>query len=310
MYDLNSLKIFMDVVSAGGYTAAHRLSGQSRATLSRHITELETVLGARLIERSTRSFKLTEPGRILYERSLDIFAQVDDAVAMVENLQREPSGMVRAAIPPSLMHMHLGDEILRYMRTYPQVRVELEVSNRQVDIQNEDVDFVIRARSQMDYPQHFVPVLLGRMPMCLVAHPCWNSAMKESLHDTLEQIPTVAWKTTGSHAVWPLLAQDGLTVDVPIQPRLMVNDLATLHQAALQGIGMALIPEVYVRDDIAQGRLTQVLLDLKPPTSIIHAVHLGHRGMRPAVRHLLDWLKEVTQDLRVSPQSVQKTAHP
>lgn len=298
MTDLNSLKIFVDVVGAGGYTAAHRKTGQSRATLSRHISDLEAALGARLIERSTRSFKLTEQGHLLYERSQDIFAQVDDAVALVENLQREPSGVVRAAIPPSLMHLNLGDEILRYMQSYTQVRVELEVSNRQVDIQNEDVDFVIRARAHMDYPQHFVPVVLGRMAMCLVVAPRWQGALQSSLYAALDQVPSVAWKGAGAQAQWSLVAQDGLAVEVPLRPRLLVNDLPTLRQAALQGIGMALIPEVYVRDDLAQGRLVEVALDLRPPTSTIHAVHLGRRGMRPAVRHLLDWLKEVTQHLR------------
>ena len=298
MMDLNSLKIFVDVVGAGGYTAAHRKTGQSRATLSRHISDLEAALGARLIERSTRSFKLTEQGHVLYERSQDIFAQVEDAVALVENLQREPSGVVRAAIPPSLMHLNLGDEILRYMQTYTQVRVELEVSNRQVDIQNEDVDFVIRARAHMDYPQHFVPVVLGRMAMCLVVAPRWQGALQTSLYAALEQVPSVAWKGAGAQAQWSLVAQDGLAVEVPLRPRLLVNDLPTLRQAALQGIGMALIPEVYVRDDLAEGRLVEVALDLRPPTSTIHAVHLGRRGMRPAVRHLLDWLKEVTQHLR------------
>ena len=298
MMDLNSLKIFVDVVGAGGYTAAHRKTGQSRATLSRHISDLEAALGARLIERSTRSFKLTEQGHVLYERSQDIFAQVDDAVALVENLQREPSGVVRAAIPPSLMHLNLGDEILRYMQSYTQVRVELEVSNRQVDIQNEDVDFVIRARAHMDYPQHFVPVVLGRMAMCLVVAPRWQGALQTSLYAALDQVPSVAWKGAGAQAQWSLVAQDGLAVEVPLRPRLLVNDLPTLRHAALQGIGMALIPEVYVRDDLAQGRLVEVALDLRPPTSTIHAVHLGRRGMRPAVRHLLDWLKEVTQHLR------------
>lgn len=298
MHDLNSLKIFLDVVNAGGYTAAHRQTGQSRATLSRHITELECALGARLIERSTRSFKLTEQGHILYERSQDIFAQLDDAIAMVEDLQREPSGVVRAAIPPSLMQLHLGSEILRYMQTYTQVRIELEVSNRPVDIQNEDVDFVVRARSQIDYPQHFVPVVLGRMKLCLVVHPTWQASLRSNLEETLEHVPVVAWKTTGTQASWQLVAQDGLPVEISLRPRLLVNDITTLRQAALQGIGMAMIPEVYVRKEIDQGQLIEVALDLIPPTSTIHAVHLGRRGMRPAVRHLLDWLKEVTQHLR------------
>ncbi|QXZ10998.1 hypothetical protein KUF54_07350 [Comamonas sp. Y33R10-2] len=196
------------------------------------------------------------------------------------------------------MHLHLGNEILRYMQTYTQVRVELEVSNRPVDIQNEDVDFVIRARAQMDYPQHFVPVVLGRMKLCLVAHPSWASALQPNLRETLEHVPTIAWKTSGALPSWQLIAQDGMPVDVQIRPRLMVNDLTTLRDAALQGIGIAMIPEVYVREDVDQGRLMDIALDLKPPTSIIHAVHLGRRGMRPAVRHLLDWLKEVTQHLR------------
>ncbi|QNP49225.1 LysR substrate-binding domain-containing protein [Diaphorobacter aerolatus] len=298
MHDLNSLKIFLEVVNAGGYTAAHRKTGQSRATLSRHVTELETALGARLIERSTRSFKLTEQGRILHDRSLDIFAQLDDAVAMVENLQREPSGVVRAAIPPSLMQLHLGDEVMRYMQIHTQVRMELEISNRQVDLQNEDVDFVIRARSQMDYPQHFVPVVLGTMPLRLVVHPRWATAIKGSLHETLEHAPVIAWKTSNTQPSWQLIAQDGLPVEVPLRPRLLVNDLATLRQAALQGIGMAIIPEIYVRNAIDQGELIEVALDLQAPASIIHAVHLGRKGMRPAVRHLLDWLKDVTQHLR------------
>ena len=298
MHDLHSLKIFLDVVNARGYSAAYRQTGQSRATLSRHITELEAALGARLIERSTRSFRLTEQGHILYERAQDIFAQLEDAFAMVENLQREPSGTVRAAIPPSLMQLHLGNEILRYMQIYKKVRIELEISNRQVDIQNEDVDFVIRARSHMDYPQHFVPVVLGRMKLCLVAHPCWAAALKDSLQETLAHVPVVAWKASSAQASWQLLAQDGLPVELPLHPRLLVNDLSTLRQAVDQGIGMAIIPDIYVREAIDQGKLIEVVLDLQPPTSVIHAVHLGRKGMRPAVRHLLDWLKDVTEQLR------------
>ncbi len=109
MHDLNSLKIFRDVVSAGSYSAAQRKSGQSRATMSRHINSLEKSLGARLIERSTRSFRLTEQGQILYERSLDILEQLDEAFTEVENLQREPSGLVRIAIPPSLLHLQIEE---------------------------------------------------------------------------------------------------------------------------------------------------------------------------------------------------------
>lgn len=300
MLDLNSLKVFKDVVSAGGYSAAHRQTGQSRATLSRHIVELEEALSSRLIERSTRSFRLTEQGQILYARCLEIFAQVDDALMMVEHLQHEPNGLVRIAIPPSLLHFHqLGDEILRYMDTYPQVKIHIEASNRAVDVHNENVDFVIRARSNLDYPMDYVPVLLAKMNLLLVAHPKWKEHLQGNLEEILKQVPVIAWKGNGEYAYWQLIHKiTGQSMQYKTQPRFIVDDMVMMREAVLKGLGMAVIPQVYVHDDLALGRLTQVEVEAEPAQSLIHAVHLGQRGMRPAVRHLLDWLKQVTENLR------------
>lgn len=298
MRDLNAIKVFRDVVKAGGYSAAHRQTGQSRATLSRYITALEKDLGARLIERNTRSFRLTEQGQILYERSQDILSQLDDAFAMVEDLQAKPSGLVHFAIPPALLHLQVGAEILRYMQTYPDVRVHMEVSNRQVDIHNEGVDFVLRARSKLDYPLDDVPVLLARMELALVMHPKWKKALQPTLIESLEHIPTIAWNGINGRTQWQLMSKDGKTASVPIQPHLIVDDMVMLRNAALNKLGIIMIPKIYVDEDIALGRLINLELDLKPFPSLVHAVHLGHRGMRPAVRHLLDWLKQATQHLR------------
>lgn len=300
MLDLNSLRVFKDVVSAGGYSAAHRQTGQSRATLSRHIVELEEALSSRLIERSTRSFRLTEQGQILYEHCLEIFAQVDDAVMMVEHLQHEPNGLVRIAIPPSLLHFHqLGDEILRYMETYPKVKIHLEVSNRAVDVHNENVDFVIRARTSLDYPLDYVPVLLAKMNLLMVVHPKWQDQLTGQLDEILKHVPVIAWKGNGEYAYWQLTHKiTGQAIQYKTQPRLIVDDMQMMHQAVLQGLGIAMIPQVYVQEDLALGRLIEVNTEAEAVQSLVHAVHLGQRGMRPAVRHLLDWLKQVTQNLR------------
>ena len=300
MVNLNSLKVFRDVVMAGGYTAANRQTGQSRATLSRHITELEEVLAARLIERSTRSFRLTEQGQILYERCLEIFTQIDEAVMMVETLQHEPNGLVRIAIPPSLLHFHqLGKEILRYMERYPKVKIHIEASNRAVDVHNENVDFVIRARSSLDYPLDYVPVLLAKMSLVMVVHPKWSAQLSGNIEQDLESIPTIAWKGNGEYAYWQLI--NPITkqlMQYKIQPKMIIDDMPLLREAALKGLGIILIPQVYVNEDLVLGRLIQIYPEIQPPQSLVHAVHLGNRGMRPAVRHLLDWLKEVTQNLR------------
>ncbi|RKG53921.1 LysR family transcriptional regulator [Acinetobacter cumulans] len=300
MIDLNSLQLFYVVVSAGGYSAAHRKTGQSRATLSRHIITLEEHLAVRLIERSTRSFRLTEQGQILYTHCQELFAQLDTALMQVETLQHEPQGLVRIAIPPSLLSFHqLGQEILRYMDSYPQVKVQIEVSNRAVDVHHENVDFVIRARTSLDYPLDYVPVLLARMNLVMVVHPKWQNMLSASIDETISQVPCIAWQANGEFAYWSLRHQDtGEVAQHKIRPRLIVDDLSMLREAALNGLGMVMIPHIYVQDDLSLGRLVQVQSIEQPIMSMVHAVHLGNRGMRPAVRHLLDWLKEITISLR------------
>lgn len=296
--DLNSLRIFRDVVKAGGYSALNRQTGQSRATLSRHISDLENELGARLIERSTRSFRLSEQGQLLYERSLDILGQLDEAVAMVETLQSEPAGLVRIAIPPSILRVRLGDEIMRYMQEHRKVKVHIDATNRPVDIYHEPVDFVIRARGKLDYPLDYVPVLLAKMDIILVVHPKWQADLKPTLEESLQYIPSLAWQHTGSALQWQLINHAQEPIMLTLQPRLIVNDLNTLLDAALAGMGMAMIPKVHAQPYLDSGQLLQVNLDAQPLPSLIHAVHLGNKRMRPAVRHLLDWLKDITADLR------------
>ena len=299
LHDLNCLKIFKDVVSAGGYSAAHRITGQSRATLSRNITQLEAEVGARLIERSTRSFRLTEQGQVLYESCLEIFSQLETTFSMLESEQIEPSGLVKIAIPPSLLHFYnFSGEILKYMNMYEKVNIQIEATNRQVDILNEGFDFIIRARTKMDYPLGYVPVFLAHMELCLVAHPKWKNKIRKNLNETLESIPTITWKGVEGFTNWEFMNHDNQSVDIKIKPRLIVDDMTMMRNAVLDGLGLVLIPYIYVENDLALGRLIRLESDLIPNRSSIHAVHLGQKGMRPAVRHLLDWLKDITIRLR------------
>lgn len=121
---------------------------------------------------------------------------------------------------------------------------------------------------------------------------------RDTLEETLEYIPTIAWKNTNGSSQWELKTHDDKIKYLKITPRLMVDDMPAMRSATLKGLGMVLIPLVYVEQDIALGRLVKIDLDLSPAESFVHAVHLGQRGMRPAVRHLLDWLKEITIHLR------------
>lgn len=291
MRNLNALAAFREVAKAGGYAAAERATGQSRATLSRSVIALEKDLGVRLIERSRRSFRLTESGTQLFSRCNDLLAQIDEAVAMVDAEQPEPRGLIHIAAPPSLLQLGLGEVMREFLQRFPKVRLHIDVSNREVDVRHEPVDFVLRARTQMDYPSDFVPVRLLTMELVLVAHPRWRKHFKPTLKETLEMVPTIAWTGLSGQSHWRLVDAAGALHELPLEPRLIADDMASLRASVLEGIGMAIIPRIYVEEDIALGRLDLVQMDIRPMQSVIHAVHLGRRGMRPAVRQLLDWLK-------------------
>lgn len=297
MRDLNALKAFRDVAKAGGFAAAHRLTGQSRATLSRHIAALEDDIGIHLIERSTRSFRLTGQGQLLLERTLEIFAQLDDAVAEMEDRQHRPQGLVRVALPPSLLRLDIGRKILSFLQEKNDVRIQIEASNREVDIRHEGVDFVIRARTTLDYPLDFVPVPLARMEMAIVAHPSFRLDALRPMRDLVHQIPVLAWSGIDGESRWQLKDGDR-AVDITFTPRLIVDDIVALRDAALCGLGMAMMPRTFVHDDISIGRLFEIESDLKAPDRVLHALHLGQHRMRPAVRQLLDWLKVAARHLK------------
>ena len=291
MRNFNALAAFRDVAKAGGYSAAERATGQSRATLSRNVIALEEELGVRLIERSRRSFRLTEPGTQLLQRCDELLDQIDEAMGLVDADQPEARGLVHIAVPPAVLQLGIGEVFPEFLRQAPKVRLHIEVSNREVDVRHEAVDFVVRARSQLDYPLDFVCVKLLTMELVLVTHPRWQKRLRPTLEETLKVVPAIAWTGLSGHGYWQLKTSEGELRQLALEPRLIADDMSTLRASLLNGVGIAIIPRRYVDEDIALGRLELLQMDLNPIQSVIHAVHLGRQGMRPAVRQLLDCLK-------------------
>lgn len=289
--DLNALRLFVQVVQAGGYAKASRDYGVPRATLSRRIAGLEAELGLRLIERSSRAFRLTPPGETLFARGQSILATAQLATEELERGQTDPQGLVRFAVAPSVLQLSLDRMIADYLAAHPAVTIQIAALNRRVDLMREGFDFAIRAGATRSGPLDQVVLPLAQMAHVLVVAPHWQTALRPSLRESLMHVPALAWAGSGQQPRWNLLDQNGKDITLPLTPRLAVEDMAALRHAALAGLGMALLPRVMARDDLAAGRLIAVDSDLRPPEGHIHAVHLGTKGMRPVVRHLLDWLK-------------------
>lgn len=290
--DLNALRLFVQVVQAGGYAKASRATGVPRATLSRRIAGLEEDLGLRLIERSSRSFRLTPPGEALFARGAAIVAQAQEAALALEQTQDHPQGLIRFAVAPSVLQLSLDGIIADYLAAHPRVTVQIEVTNRRIDLYREGFDFAIRAGSGRSGPMYLVVLPLAQMAHVLVAAPSWKDAVRPSLQETLETIPPLVWSASGEGARWHLQDRMGKAVSLPLTPRLAVEDMAALRTAAIAGLGITLLPHILAVPALNSGALIAPTFDLTPPDGLIHAVHLGQRGMRPVVRHLLDHLKQ------------------
>src|SRR6187549_695706 len=148
--DLNDLQFFAIVVEHGGYAAAERALGIPKSRLSRRVTQLESDLGVRLLQRSTRRFAVTDVGNSVYRHAQTMLAEANAAREVVDRLSAEPRGIVRVSVPVGLAQQQMPMLLPEFMARYPQVRVQMHVSNRKVDLINEGFDVALRVRSRLD----------------------------------------------------------------------------------------------------------------------------------------------------------------
>ena len=171
MQDLNDLYYFAMVVEHGGFAAAERALGIPKSRLSRRISQLETDLGVRLLQRSTRRFAVTDVGNSVYRHAQSMLAEAQAAHEVVDRLSAEPRGVIRVSVPVGMAQQQMPKLLPEFLARYPQVRVQLLVSNRRVDIINEGIDVALRVRSKLDDDGSLVMRSFGQIQELLVASP-------------------------------------------------------------------------------------------------------------------------------------------
>lgn len=293
MRDLNDLYYFVQVVDHRGFAAAARALGMQKSKLSRRIAQLEDQLGARLIQRSSRKFSVTEIGQAYYERCLAVLIEAEAAQAVIDSAKDEPRGVVRVACPPGLLTFQMGEIIARFMALYPQVHVHLESTTRRVDVIGEGFDLAIRVREPPLEATDLVMRKLDDSVHRLVASPELLARFAPpSGPADLAHWPSFDFGPPHREHVWALHHRDGVTASVRHQPRLVTDDIHMLRQAALKGLGVGLLPTVVVIRDVMAGDLVDLLPDWRPRPWIVHAVFPSRRGLLPSVRMLLDFIAE------------------
>lgn len=291
MQDLNDLRFFAEVVEQGGFAAAARKLGMPRSRLSRRIGLLEERLGARLIHRSTRRFAVTEIGREYHRHCVAMLVEADAAQEAIDRMRSEPQGVVKVSCPPSLIYFQVGDMIARFMEEYPKVEVQLEGTNRRVDVIREGFDIAIRVRFPPLEDSDLVIRKLADSPQRLVASPSLIEVFSLPLAPAdLPSLPSLAWNPGGVEHEWDIQDADGMSTTIRHRPRFVTEDMVALRLAALRGVGIGQFPTFVVEDDLSTGRLIELLPAWTLKSGIIHGAFPTRRGLLPSVRTLLDFL--------------------
>lgn len=265
--------------------------------LSRRVAELETRLGVRLLQRTTRKLSVTEVGEVYLRHCLAMRDAAEAAAEAVEQVQTEPRGTIRVACPVTLAQSTVGPIMALFLARHPQVRVDMRISNRVVDLVEEGVDVALRVRPTLDDSGSLVVKKLGESNTVLVASPLQLERQGQPASiDDLARMDTIAMSAVDGRATLVLQGPGGAVHNLVHQPRYVADDLLTLKFAALQGTGMCFLPDYMCRRELEQGRLVHVLPGWAPQRGIFHAVYPSRRGMVPAVRRFLDFLDEHTSN--------------
>jgi DNA-binding transcriptional LysR family regulator len=293
MQPLEKFYYFAKVIEHGGYAKASRALGIPKSRLSRHVAALESKLSVRLVNRSTRRFVVTDVGRDVYRHALAMLAEADAALEAVEFARSEPRGIVKASCPVALAQTPLAQILPDFLVKYPAVRLQLDVSNRRVDVLNEGFDVAVRVRSHPTGEDGLVMRTFGQSNELLVARPAYlDSIGRPKEPAQLCERDTLGYAPGTDRETWELTGPNGESARVEHSPRIVSHDFVVLRAAVLAGLGIALLPESVVRADLQQGKLERVLPEWKAPQGILHVVFPSRRGLLPAVRAFIDFLAE------------------
>lgn len=289
--DLNDLRYFALIVEHGGFSAAERHTHITKSKLSRRISLLEDRLGARLLRRSTRRLALTEAGQAFYEHCAAMLVEADAATLAVEQLRSEPAGTVRITCPSAMAQFYVTRLLADFMRLYPKVRIELDSTDRVLNMLEERIDVALRTQDAgLDDPGLVARrIASGRFVM--VASPDYVAAHQPGDDPAVFSAQaTIGGAREGAEQHWSLVNAEGDSFRLKHRPRLLCSDFTVQVQAALGGVGIALLPLRIVWPSLADGTLVRVAKNWGTPEQDIHLVFASRREILPSVRALIDYL--------------------
>lgn len=281
---LRAIKLFVRLADLGSFTKVAEEHGSSKSMISKEISRLEAALSARLLQRSTRNIQMTDVGTWYLQRCREILAQLDDMEAYVHEVQGKVRGRLKINIPMALGITDLSKAFAEYMQTYPEIELELHLGDESVDLIEQGFDLGLRASSR-PFESSYVGRALTRFnyrvcaaPEYLRRHPLIKAAADLEAHNCF------VYSYFRGKNIWPL--EHGIGVS----GNLKVNNTIFMKEAVLKGLGIGFLPSFVCRDEIADGRLVEVLAPVKRPQLTLYALYPTRHFVPPKLTQCIEFL--------------------
>ena len=290
MLDLNDIVVFARVIEAGSFTAAARLLGMPKTTVSRRIAALEREVGVRLLQRTTRSLNVTDAGRLYYEDSSQALRAIEDANLRLAEVRAEPSGTIRISAPVGFGGYFLSSVIFDFLATYPKTNVELRLTDDKLNLVENGIDLSFRTGILPD--STLIARKLGSTHRILCASPGYlaRCGVPVASADLARHHCVIAGPSTAI-AHWVLEGSHGQET-VAVSGRFAANEMQAVIGAAIAGYGIAQLPSPVAEASVREGRLRRVLDDYATPVGGLYAVYPSSRHVSPSVTEFIELAAE------------------
>jgi DNA-binding transcriptional LysR family regulator len=286
--DLNDIVVFTKVVETRSFTGAAEQLGLPKSTVSRKLAQLEERLGVRLVQRTTRKLALTDIGQAYYSRCARVVADLAAAEQLVTDMQATPRGRVRVTAPIDLATQYLGAIVARFTAAHPDVYVEVDATDRIVDLIEEGFDVAVRFGSLPE--STLIARRLCRLEGCLVASPAYLARRgTPTTVEELEDHERVLFTPAPRVQSWPLVNGDA-TYELGRPARIASNNVGVVYRAVVAGAGISALTDFMVAADIAAGLLVHVLPAWRSRAIDLHAVYPARQNLPPRLALFLDHL--------------------
>ena len=288
---LRSMEAFVLTVKTGSFAASAISLNTSPQMIAKYVVFLEDYLGLKLLNRTTRSQKLTEFGKQYYEKCLFILDEVKSSKTLAQQFIEEPKGRLRISAPVSYGHFNLISVLSRFMRCYPKVNVDLQLSDRYVDLVEDDFDIVFRIGELSN--SSYIARKLNSYKLIFAASPTYlaKNGIPVTPNDIKKHQCLIYQyvNPTKKDYLWPF-SINGKVINIPISGTLKSNDTLALANAAVEGLGITMLPQSMLSELIRQNKLFPILQDFLPPAREVHLLYKSDKQQLPKLKMFIEFI--------------------